>query len=430
MTEIVVHVDPAHGMGGAACWVDSPYAVPNGHLVSFLTVDDLANLGPPNLVRQVGQGLADRIGANPSVRQVLDLVLAHPAAPPSLPIQFLVRDPVAHGLSWEALIGNNDFVALNERWPIARIARGAALEDNPRRPFVPPLRLMCVLSAVKESAEQEWEAVYSEVVKARAAGLPVEVTLVAGQEEKLLVPAAKLKDDDLEVLPVPNPAADTPLLALVAKKQPHILHVFCHGSVTDDVRLLELGTIRDFARDDGRSSVLVRAEELGLAAARAGTWCVLLNACRGAEAGDESLTHAEEVVAQGVPAAVGMRRQVDVKDANAFTRDWYPAVFAALHEIVARGPGEHDLTWSELLVVARRRLRDMHGGNPGDDDTWTVPVLYKLPGPFRLVMPAQGVAEDQERSGLSETDLLDGLVAVLPPGADAQMVADLQGLSG
>ena len=80
-------------------------------------------------------------------------------------------------------------------------------------------------------------------------------------------------------------------------------------------------------------------------------------------------------------------------------------------------------------VAARRRLRDLHGGNPGDDDTWTVPVLYKLPGAFSLVVPQPGVDEEQERSGLAETDLLDGLVAVLPSDADATMLADLRNLT-
>jgi len=283
---------------------------------------------------------------------------------------------------------------------------------------------------VQERARKEWENLYADVVTARAAGLPVHMTLVAGEEVDVLEPARALDDDELEVLPVPNPAADTPLLELVASRQPHLLHLFCHGTVRDDVRMLELGTIGDFDRQDTRSSVVIRAEELGLAASRAGTWCVVLNACRGAEAGNESLTHAEEVVAQGVPAAVGMRRQVDVADANAFTRDWYAQVFGALRSVLAAGPGAHQLTWSDMVCSARRRLRDMHGGNPGDDDTWTVPVLYKLPGSLHLVVPEQGVDEEQERSGLSEANVLDGLVAVMPADADATMVADLVGLSG
>ena len=426
MNEIVVHVDPVFG-GGTACYVESPYAI--APMVSLVPLADLATLAPPNLVRQVGEGLAERIRGNPAVQQVLDLVLAHPAAPPSLPIQFLVADPDAHALSWEALVGNNDFFALNERWPIARLARGAVPENSPRRPLGTELRVMCVLSAVQREAAKEWDALYAAVLKARAAGLPVKVTLVAGEEEAVLKPALALGDPDLEVLPVPNPAADTPLLDLIAARQPHLLHLLCHGTVRDDVRLLEIGTIGDFARNDGTSSVVIRAEELGIAAARSGTWCVVLNACRGAEAGNESLTHAEEVVAQGVPAAVGMRRQVDIDDAMAFTRDWYPQVFDALRAVAAAGPGEHPLTWSEMLCAARRRLRDLHGGNPGDDDTWTVPVLYKLPGAFSLVVPQPGVDEEQERSGLAETDLLDGLVAVLPSDADATMLADLRNLT-
>jgi CHAT domain len=426
VNEVIVHIDPFQG-GGTVCYVESPYPIPS--LVSLVPLADLTNLAPPNLVRQVGEGLAERIRGNDSVKQVLDVVLAHPAAPPSLPIQFLVADPDAHALSWESLVANNDFVALNDRWPIARIARGATLQSNPVRPFATPVRVMAVLSAVQREAKGEWEALYAAVVKARAEGLPVEVTLVAAEESSVLDPARALGDPDLEVLPVPNPAAETPLLELVTAKQPHLLHLLCHGTVRDDVRLLEVGTIGDFDRNDGKSTVVIRAEELGLAASRGGTWCVLLNACRGAEAGNESLTHAEEVVAQGVPAAVGMRRQVDVDDAKAFTREWYPRVFGALGALAGSGEGSHPFIWSDMLCAARRRLRDLHGGNPGDDDTWTVPVLYKLPGPFSLVIPQAGVGEEQERSGLSEADVLDGLMAIMPADADQAVVADLQGLT-
>jgi hypothetical protein len=227
---------------------------------------------------------------------------------------------------------------------------------------------------------------------------------------------------------LPNPAAAVPVLALVENSRPHILHVFGHGTIANDIGMIELGTIGDFERADGTSSVMLRAEELGVAARRTGTWCVVLNICRGAEAGSTALTHAEEVVAHGVPAAVGMRRQVDVDDANAFSREWYPVVLDAVRRVVAAGPGQHELAWSDTLVAARRRLRDIHGGNPGDDDTWTLPVLYKLPGPFRLELPQQGVGEDEERSRLSEGGTLGGLIDVLPTGADESIAAELRGL--
>ena len=426
MKEVVVYVDTAAGMPGAACRVESPFDVPD--VVSFLTVDDLTQLVPPDVVRQLGEGLSSRIRQNPTVQQVLDLVLAHPAGQATVPILFRVGDPLAHTLSWEALVAGNDFLALGERWPIARIARGSTLDRDPVRPFVPPLRLMCVLSAVGQEAAEEWTGIHAAVTAARAAGLEVEVTLVAGEEEAVLAPARALGDPGLTVHALPNPAADVPVLALVENSQPHILHVFGHGTIVNDIGMIELGTIGDFERDDGKSSVLLRAEELGIAARRTGAWCVVLNICRGAEAGAAGLTHAEEVVAEGVPAAIGMRRQVDVDDANAFSRAWYPAVLAAVRRVVAEGAGQHELGWSDTLSVARRRLRDLHGGNPGEDDTWTLPVLYKLPGAFRVELPPVGVGENQERSRLSESDSLGGLIDVLPTGADGGLADELRGL--
>ncbi len=425
MTAIVVYLDPLQG-GGSVCSVKAPFNIDNPHVVSVVTLDDVLALNGPNLVRQVGELLAQKIRENTAVRAALDMALAQQNGAPSLPICFRVGDPTAHGLGWEALVGNNAFLALDDRWPIARIARGGALEERPRRSFVPPLRLVCVLSAVQVDAMDEWTAIHAAVTQARQANLAVKVTVFSGQES-VVTTITGLGDADITALPVPPPGGPTGLVQAIEGQEPHLLHLFCHGTIANGVRLLEIGTAQDFDTNDGTSSVKVNVEELGRSVARAGAWGVVLNTCRGAQSSDESLTHAEQLVSAGVPAAVGMKRQVDVADAVAFTTAFYPELFDTVRETVAKGLGEQSFSWADLLIRARRGLRDLHGSNPDANDSWTMPVLYGTPGGFSLVVTAHDAQETDVQHTIGEAGLVEGLVdAIAPEGAPVEFLDELR----
>lgn len=418
MNAIVVYLDPLQGGGGSVCWVSAPFDIPNPHAVCVVMLDEALAVNGPNVVRRTGELLADKIRENVAVKSALDIALAQPNAQPTVPICFRVGDPAAHGLGWEALVGNDRFLALDDRWPIARIARGSALETRPRRSFAPRLRLVCVLSAVQVPAAEEWVGIHAAVTAARAEGLRVQVTVFAGEPE--LVQAINgLGEKDTSALPVPGPGAPVGLVEAVEKLEPHLVHLFCHGSIVKDVHRLEVGTASDFGRDDGVSSVLVLAQELGIAVARAQAWGVVLNTCRSAQASGESLTHAEQFVKAKVPVAVGMKRQVDVADAVAFSASFYPEFFRMVHAVREKGPGEHDVSWPDLLLRARRRLRDLHGADPDSNDAWTLPVLYSSPGGFSLVVTGQQAAEDDVQRSIGEVGTVDGMVAAVsdaPPG--------------
>jgi len=429
MTDIVVYLDPVQNGGGTACFIRAPsFDIANPHTVSIIRLDDVTQLNGPDVTRQIGESLAKKIRENEAVRAVLDLALARPTAPPSLPIHIRAADPTAHALSWEALVGNDDFMALDDRWPVARIARGGNVREGARRPFQPPLRLVCVLSAVGRSALKEWRALYESVQVARQTGLPIAVTLFSG-EEPLLTAAEALEDRHLTVLPIPGP--ERSLIELIESHEPHVLHMFCHGTITSTVRWLEVATIGDFDRDDGTSSILVRADDLGVAAGRVGTWAAVLNTCKGAESRDETLTHAEELVSKGVPISVGMRRQVDADDASAFTAAFYPSIFRILGAAVAAGAGDHVMQWVDALVRARRRLRDIHGADPALHDAWTIPVLYTRPGQFILQVADKGATEEQTYRDMGEAAIVDSIVdLILGAGdADSAVLADIRTLS-
>jgi hypothetical protein len=423
---IVVYLDPVQGGSGSACFVKAPFAIDDPHTVSFVMLDDVDGLNGPDVIQQVGRLLASRIRENTAVKAALDLAFAQLPHNGSLPISFRVGDPRAHGLSWEALVGSQGFVALDARWPIARIARGGALEEQPRRTYIAPLRLVCVLSAVGIPAAEEWASIHAAVTAARRDGLPIEVHVLVG-EESLAADITALADPGITVAAVPSPQAPVSLVQTIENLQPHLLHAFCHGSVNNGTRRLEFATVGDMTRDDGTSSVLVFADELAVAVARAGTWAVVLNTCRGAQASDEALTHAEQFVSSGVPLAIGMRRQIDVDDAVAFSGALYPEVFKAVGAVAAKGPGEHRVGWADTLLRARQRLRDLHGADPSLNDSWTMPVLYATPGDFTLVVSDAG--ETQVQRALAEAAVVSGLLAVLPESTPPALLQELRSLT-
>jgi hypothetical protein len=426
MNELTVHVEPKQN-GGSVCRVVAPFRLTNPDSVADISLDTVSRFAGPEVVRHVGEGLMEVIGTNTTVAEALMIALAHPSAPPSMPICFRVADPDAHALSWEALARNANFLALDERWPIVRIARGGDIPIGATVPFAPPLRIACVLSAVGVDAFPEWTAIHAAVQRARGEGLAVEVTLLAGDQARVLDPVMALGDAQVDVGPVPADA--TSLLGELHHLGAHIVHLFCHGTIqTGGERILEVGTVTDFLRDDGVSSVRVRVQELGPAVAGPTTMAVILNTCRGADATDGALTHAEEVVGKGVPVAFGMRRLVESADAFEFSGALYPEILRAIRTASAGG-GLAQVNWADTLLAARRKLRDIHGSDPARNDAWTLPVLYKRPGPFEL-LPASTKDPQAATLSLGESQTVDDLVVdVLGADAPAGLLDDLRSIT-
>ena len=417
---IVVTLDPMQDGGSACAVARTPYAVANPYNVSCVRLDDVFNLVGPEAVREVGLRLAEKIRSNATVDQVLNMALATPQQSISVPICFRVGDAEAHALSWEALVAQNDFLALDERWPIARIARGGTLDEGARRVFAPPLRVAVVISAVGRPGLPEWEGIAGAVKSARAAGQDVNVLLFAAQENVLDAGQA-LDGADVRALPT----TATALIGALREAEPHVVHVFCHGTIADGVRRLELGTVRDFDQDVERSSVLMRVIELGAALGQAGTWAVVLNTCRGADADDGAITHAEEIVSSGVPVAIGHRRLVDAADAACFSAAYYPAMFDAVARATAAADEQREIEWADTLLQARRVLRDKYGADPARNDRWTIPVLYCRSGSFELVA-ADAVGVPEAREALAEQDTVGGIVQALAGSAPPGLLADLR----
>jgi hypothetical protein len=417
---LVVHIDPFAGGQTAATVAYSPWQLANPHLIGVVDLADLASINP-NELQRLGELLAERIcQGNETIRVAFERALELAAQAESLPICFRVGDDVVHALSWEAFVGNQRFVALDRRWPIARIARGGNISEGAQLPFEAPLKLCAVLSAVGRSALEEWRGIAAAVQAAREDGLEIDVTLLAGEEDVL---TEARETDGVDAQPVPEGAFQ--LRTTLRGLAPHLLHVFCHGTIKAGVRYLDIATARDFDDPAGsNSSVNLHVEELGTDLADTNTWAAVLNMCRGADAGDQQLTHAEGLVNSGVPVAVGMRRLIDAADAFAFSAALYPSVFTAI-KAAAEPTANGIVRWPGTLTRARQALRDRH---PASDDTWTLPVLYTRPGEFRLVLAPPGKTEEVTKE-LSEAETVDGALAAFGEAAPAGLQDALRDLA-
>ena len=73
--------------------------------------------------------------------------------------------------------------------------------------FVPPLKLMALLSAIQRPAAPEWRGLCEAVKDARANGLEIELIVMVGEEFLLMSIQQEIASDKLTwvtVLPIPD----------------------------------------------------------------------------------------------------------------------------------------------------------------------------------------------------------------------------------
>jgi len=423
MSDVVIHIQRLPASQAVVCRVDAPsFRDVSSETVELSEPPTSDPLGPTP-VRTGGESIAAWISQNADIpRTLAQIEAAAEGAPTSL--HFKLSDGSSRAIAWESLYIDK-FWALDARPSIARLPRGQIPESNPVRVFTLPLRVTCVLSAAGLTSEVQWEKIRAAARDAAESGLPIALTVIIG--ETAVREAAELAataDPTIQVFKVPSMGETPSLIELVERSAPHILHVFAHGDIQNgESHILRVATVSDI-RGETDGSVVIAADELGEVAARSRTWLVVLNTCRGADSESIALTHAEQIVNKGVPAAIAMRTEIDLTDADIFTAAWYPELFTRLSAMAEAPASTFALPLAETLLNARRKLRDLHGGNPQTDVRWTVPVLYKLPGEFTLQRSIDGEAATQ--ASISGRGTLEGLVAVLPEGTPAHVVEGLE----
>lgn len=379
---------------------DAPNDVPG---LGDNAVVDITPVAAGNTMQR-GEALLARLAAHPPVKAGIDQVLSHPPGATPSPLYFHMLASSADELPWEQLYAAPfGFCALDRRSPVGRIAaRRRAVAD---RAFDPPLRIVAVLSAAGRSGAPQLQALLAAMASADAAAVGVQLHVITGDDTVLAaVNAAGRANVTIEVLG--DTAAD--LARQIAAAQPQIVHILCHGGAVAGVRTLAFATIADFDAGEATGSVRLKLADIVESVLSADPWLVVLNACDSAEA-VEGGALAHELASSGLPAVVGMRRLVDLADADRFCGALYPEVFARVRAAVdpAGQPGVRTIDWAEVLTSPRGALT---GPDPSAVDTWSDPVLYVQHDAFRVFPPSLQLSPADFSGIRGELDFWEGFL--------------------
>jgi len=343
--------------------------------------DGMPSWANPHAVLDHGRKLFADMESHPPIRIALEAALGIPIGQVR-PIFFHLRVPESERFYWESLCDNNsNFLALDRRWPIGRIA------DSPRArlapyDFQPPLKVMALLSPRNIDATPEWQNLRDSIVDSRQNGLPVEVLIVTGQNGLLTAIENEIADGLAGVQVEPIPDRSTQIEVAITDFKPHILHFLCHGSGAHESYQLELATLLNWDGGDELESLRLGVNDLSSNMAVAeGVWLATLNCCEGGRATDQIHSMAHQLVANGIPAAIGALEPIDASDANEFCKGLYPSIFAKIFtslQNAAQGTTT-ELEWVDALRDPRTNIKENHDNDPESNRQWALPVLYVRP---------------------------------------------------
>lgn len=411
-------------------WLDSPSTIKDaGKPLHFACrPEDLPPWTQPAAVQEHGQTILHALRQHPAVAEALALAL-RPGQQESTPLYFHLKVEEAERLSWETLCDDQGrFLALNVRWPIARIAQS----DLPSavHSFATPLRVMALLSALGVQAAREWRALRDACEQARAAGLESNLRVYVGEEALLKTITREIQNGltGVEVFGMVEDAAR--LKDELAAYQPHLLHFFCHGVADFGLAQLELATTLDWARGAARGSLQLDLAEMAAWQQVSRVWLVTLNCCKSGHSSGGQQSMAYKLVSNGVPAAVGMLEPVDALDAHTFCARFYRAALTKLAEVkasLAALPAEQmiGVEWAEALWAARVALAKRANRSRSQDREWALPVLYVQREPFLVRQPLVALDATQLTRLVEVSRILRSLPEDTPLDVRRQILAML-----
>lgn len=363
--------------------VRSPFNVDKARVARqlMLTAGQLPQWGVPDGVRERGRRVRDSLSTHPGVATVLTQLFTTPVGQQQ-PIFVMLSESEAEQICWETLCDSNDqFIALDPRWPIGRIIDPTTAPNRPPLELALPVRMMVLISAfgIKGQAK-EWQMLRDGVVAARAKGLPIRVKVMVGD------PAVRAEIDadiaggltDVEVAPIEK----TPMRMVqdIVDWSPNILHCFCHGRSDPGNQSIELATALDYAdpqTTEGSVNITVGQLE-AISTQLQNPWLLALNCCASGRAAKNLQSLAHQVVSAGFPAAVAMLEPVDANDAHEFTRAFYRSVFAGIGNAAKALKNDQRVPfeWTDAMVAARNAICDLHNGDASNFREWALPLLY------------------------------------------------------
>ena len=381
----------------------------------------------PAAVQQHGQKILQALTSHQPVSMALNMILGTPFGEVHA-LYFALDVEEVENLCWETLCNQQGtFLALDQRWPIARMARSVIDRPMPVHNFDSPLKILAVLSAMNIKAELEWNNLKQAVENARQKGLDIKMKVLVGEEDLLQTIQAELDNEltGVEVDPVPDRTSD--LAGILKDFRPNIVHFFCHGNTGFGAAWLELATILDRLQNKPNGSVNLSMDQLSNMLLFDELWLVTLNCCKGGQAEEDLHSMAHQLVANGVPAAIGMLEPIDAGDAHEFCAGFYPAVFDLLQatfDKLNNSPEAQaaEIEWAEALWPARADLCEKYNNDPVNNREWALPVLYVQTQPFHVDLR---LLREQKQRAQAVAGALQALPPDTPDAVRTQLLAML-----
>lgn len=386
----------------------APTDIPDEHANVDLDLTPL----PEGTLDVRGQALVERLSRHQPVRDGLAAALAQPVGAGPHALYFRMASASADELPWEQIYdAARGFCVLDQRWPIARIARRQRELND--RVFTRPLRLLAVLSAgPRRSGLHQLRTLLTVAGSVDAAAVGVQLHVLSGEEAVLAeATGAGLRNVTSERI------AATPqgLANQIIAAKPQLVHVLCHGGAAAGVRTLALATLADFDAEEELGSVRLKAPDLATALYPSDPWLAVLAACDTADAADGMPPLAHDIVNQGVPAVIGMRRPVDLGVTNQFCAGLYPQLLTIVRAAVSAAAGPpvpRTIDWAPALSLPRMTIS---GRDPCTVDVWSDPVLYVQSTPLRVVTLSPALSPEDYARRRAKLDVWEGQLAILDP---------------
>jgi hypothetical protein len=354
------------------CKLVSPSLPKTRSVPSLFDVAAFGGRFPEPPVQNLGNRIYQELCKNAAIKEALGDVL-NARLNTIRPIYIDTETVRAESICWEALWEDTKrFLALDQRWPIARRAKADAYIQDADW-FAPPLRILAVVSAENYPGKPEWGWIYEAARLAIKNGLTVELQVVTG-DANLFGEIERSRAEAAAAIREPRAVPEDPgaLDLIIADFKPHIVHFFCHGVVEQNSGWL---VIRTGNKNRPLKAAIDKLPSLQKA------WLVVLNACDSSvPIGDDAPSMAYLLVTKmGVPFVIGTLAPIDVLDAHKFSEAFYGRLLFKFSEAFNAARPKESITigWTEALYAARDAIDRKNMQAPERNNQWTLPVLYE-----------------------------------------------------
>jgi len=275
----VIEIHPGEDLDSYVIWLYEPQLAQAGAVWKFPYL--AADAAPKSFAD--GIGTVDQIGA-----YLMNALTQHPAVDRALrnlldaecgttrPLLIKIS-PETENLPWETVFANGALLALDQRWPIARMSQQDRY-DTTERDFQLPLQVMLILTADGVDATAEWDGILASL---QSAPFPISVTAFVAQAElRDQIAATNVPDIRVRAEMVPE-GRDLIDLIRDAHPRPNVLHFFCHGTVVNGTPYLQIGT--RLSGIGAGKAVILSGSDIPVEALGDRLWLAVLNSCRGAQ---------------------------------------------------------------------------------------------------------------------------------------------------